>query len=301
MAARPPRRTTTTTSRPGRADPVVLASAWHAIADPWSSGIMARALAEIVLVGIAGGTLGCWVVLHRASYAAESLAHALFPGLVAAALLGLPLLAGGLAGVIVAALAIALASRIPWVQRDTAVAVAVTTLFGLGALLALSARTPPGLQELLFGDVLGVSPGDVRLAALLAAGVVAILALLHARLLASGFDPSVAASLGAAPRAMTAVLLVLVALTIVVAVQGLGNLLVVAVLIGPAAAARRRSRRVGPMLALAAGLATLAGVAGLYLSYYAGVAAGASIALAMVAAYAICAALPGPAPGARTA
>lgn len=278
----------------------MIAQVWHAIADPWSSGIMVRALAEVALVGISGGALGCWVVLHRASYAAESLAHALFPGLVGAALLGLPLLAGGLAGVIVAAVAIAAAARVRWLERDTSVAVAVTTLFGLGALLALSARTPPGLQELLFGDVLGVSGGDVRLAAVLAVAVVGILALAHQRLLASGFDPGSAAALGVSPLAMAALLLVLVSVVIAVAVQGLGNLLVVAVLVGPAAAARLRVRRLAPLLATAAAIAVLAGVAGLYLSWYAGIAAGASIALAIVAAYALSAALPSPsAPGER--
>jgi len=279
----------------------LLSSIWHSVADPWSSGIMARALAEIVLVGVAGGALGCWVVLYRASFAAESLAHALFPGLVAAALLGVPLLLGGLAGVIVAAVAIALAARIPWLERDTAVAVAVSALFGLGALLALSASTPPGLEDLLFGDILGVSPADVRLAAALAAGVAGVLWLLHSRLLAAGFDAPTAASLGAAPAAMTAVLLLLVSLTIAVAVQGLGNLLVLAVLVGPGAAARLRTRRVAPMIAVAGALAACAGIAGLYVSYYASVAAGASIALAMVAIYAACAIVPGPRARARVA
>ncbi|MDQ3726039.1 MAG: metal ABC transporter permease, partial [Actinomycetota bacterium] len=82
-----------------------------------------------------------------------------------------------------------------------------------------------------------------------------------------------------------AVLLALLALAVVVAVQGLGNLLVVAVFVGPAAAARQLSERIGPMIALAVGIAVLAGVAGLYLSYYAGTAGGASVALAILALY----------------
>ncbi len=270
----------------------MLATIWHAIAEPWSSGILVRALAEVVLIGVAGGALGCWIVFYEVSYGAESLAHALFPGLVAATLLGLPLLLGGIAGIAVAATGVALASRVPKLERDTAVAVVVTTLLGLGALLALSARVPPGLQQLLFGDILGVSPGDVRLAAGLVAAVLAVLAVLHLRLLAVGFDRASARALGAMPGVMTVVLLLLVALTIVVAVQGLGNLLVVAVLVGPAAAARLLARRMAPMMALAAALAAGAGVAGLYVSYYAGVAAGASIALAMVLVYALSVAVP---------
>ncbi len=269
-----------------------LATVWQAIADPWSSGIMVRALAEVVLVGIAGGALGCWIILSGLSYGAESLAHALFPGLVAATLLGFPLLLGGLAGVAVAALGVALASRVPTLERDTAVAVVVTGLFGLGALLALSAEVPPGLGGLLFGDILGVSPGDVLLAAGLVALVLGTLAVLHGRLLVAGFDRASAGALGVSPEAMTLVLLLLLALSIVVAVQGLGNLLVVAVLVGPAAAARLVARRMAPMMALAALLAAAAGVLGLYVSYYGGVAAGASIALAMVLVYVLAAAVP---------
>src|SRR3977135_1905208 len=96
----------------------------------------------------------------------------MFPGLVGAALLGLPLIVGGAAGLAVAAIAIAVAGRIPQVGGDTAIAVVVTTLFGLGTLLALSPASPPGIQGLLFGDVLGLSGTDLLLS--LRGGVVAL-------------------------------------------------------------------------------------------------------------------------------
>ena len=128
------------------------------------------------------------MIAYRLSYSAESLAHALLPGLVVAALVGAPLLVGGAAGLVVAALAIALAGRTPVIGHDTAVAVVVTALLGLGALLALSPDTPAGLQSLLFGDVLGVSDADLALAAGLALLIVVALRVLHARLLAVGFD-----------------------------------------------------------------------------------------------------------------
>jgi len=137
----------------------------HALADPWSEPIMRRAFAEVVLLGIAGGALGCWVLFYNLSYSAESLAHSLLPGLVVAALLGLPLLLGGAVGIVVAAVAVAVVARTPAVGRDTAVAVVVTGLFGLGVLLALSPAVPAGLGELLFGDVLGVSDSDLLFAA----------------------------------------------------------------------------------------------------------------------------------------
>jgi ABC-type Mn2+/Zn2+ transport system permease subunit len=161
----------------------------------------------------------------------------------------------------------------------------VTTLFGAGVLLALSPASPPGLQGLLFGDVLGVSDTDLALAAGLAAVALVALGVLHGRLLAVGFDRLSARALGVRALAVDAALLVLLAMALLVAVQGLGNLLVVAVLVAPASAARLVARRMGPMMAISAAVAVAAGVGGLYLSYYAGTAAGASIAAVLVGAY----------------
>jgi ABC-type Mn2+/Zn2+ transport system permease subunit len=259
--------------------------------EPLQEAFMQRALAEIALIALACGALGCWVVLYEFSYAAESLAHSVFPGLVIATLAGVPLLLGAAPAIAIAALAIALAGRVPGVSRDVAVAVVVTTMFGLGVLLALSPDSPPGIEGLLFGDILGPSDADLISAATLAVVVLAALALLHGRLLATGFDRAAARSFGLGPAAVDAALLLLLSAAIVVAVQGLGNLLVVAVFVGPAAAARRLTDRILPMFAIATGIALLAGLAGLYLSYYAGTAGGASIALAIVAAYLLAAAL----------
>ena len=248
---------------------------------------MQRALAEVVLVGAAGGALGCWVVFYGLSYAAESLAHSIFPGLVLASIAGVPLLLGAAPAIVAAALAIALCARIAGVSREAAVAVVVTTMFGLGVLLALSPQSPPGVESLLFGDVFGVTDTDLATAAGLALLVGVALRLLHGRLLIAGFDRGAARSLGVSPAFADAALLILLAAAIVVAVQGLGNLLVVAVFVGPAAAARQLSERMLPMMLLAAALAVLAGVGGLYLSYYAGTAGGASVALAIVAVYSL--------------
>ncbi|HWI96904.1 MAG TPA: metal ABC transporter permease [Solirubrobacterales bacterium] len=253
--------------------------------EPLQEPFMQRALAEVVLLGVAGGALGCWVVFYGLSYAAESLSHSLFPGLVLAAIAGAPLLLGAVPAIVLAAVAIALAARVAGVSRDAAVAVVVTTMFGLGALLALAPASPPGIESLLFGDVFGVTDGDLATAAILVVLVAVALRLLHGRLLIAGFDRGTARSLGVSPALADAALLLLLGAGIVVAVQGLGNLLVVAVFVGPAAAARRLSDRMLPMMLLAAGLAAFAGVAGLYLSYYAGTAGGASVALAIVATY----------------
>src|ERR671924_658848 len=205
----------------------------HAILQPWSHGFMQRALLELVFVGVVGAVLGCWIVLYELAYSAESLAHALFPGLVVAALIGLPLLLGAAGGVLAAAAGVALAGRLPGIGRDVAVAIVVTTLFGLGVLLALTPASPPGLDALLFGDLLGVTRGD-----LVAAGSLAAV-----------------------------------------------SLVALAALIGPAATARALARRVPTMMLAATGVAVGCAVAGLYVSYYVDVAAGASVAGTTVVAY----------------
>jgi ABC-type Mn2+/Zn2+ transport system permease subunit len=169
--------------------------------------------------------------------------------------------------------------------------VVVTSLFGLGALLALSRATPAGIQGLLFGDILGLTTADLVAAAALTAVVGAGLRLLHTRLLITSFDRTSAPALGSSPALTDAALLALLALSVLVAVQALGNLLVVALLIAPAAAARLVARRMVPMIALAIGMAIACGVGGLYASYHLRTAAGASIAATMVIVYLLIAAL----------
>jgi ABC-type Mn2+/Zn2+ transport system permease subunit len=255
--------------------------------DPWREAFMQRAVLELMLLGAIGALVGCWILFYELAYSAESLAHALFPGLVGAALIGLPILAGGAAGVGAAAVGVALVRRVPTLGGDTSVAVVITSLFGLGVLLALAPATPPGLNALLFGDLLGVTTGDLVAAGLLAGCGVAALFFLHRRLLLVGFDRTTAAAFGVRPLHVDLALLALVAVAIVIGVQALGNLLVLGLLVGPAATARLVTRRMSRMMFVAAALAAAASVGGLYLSYYASIAAGASVVGVMVAVYVV--------------
>jgi ABC-type Mn2+/Zn2+ transport system permease subunit len=157
--------------------------------------------------------------------------------------------------------------------------VTVGALFGLGAALALAPDTPARLTELLFGDPLGATDGDLLVAAGLGLVVLVALGLGGRALRVTAFDPGSARSLGVSPGRTSAALLVLLGVAIVAAVQGLGNLLVLALLVAPAAAAIRASDRLAVQLRLAAGLGALSGVAGMELSYVADVAAGPSVAL----------------------
>jgi ABC-type Mn2+/Zn2+ transport system permease subunit len=255
------------------------------------SELLRRALAEVVALGIVCGPLGVWILHLRHTYAAESLAHAMLPGLVLAALAGLPLVLGAAGGIVAAALLIALAARDRRIGSELAVAVTVGALFGLGAALALAPDTPARLSELLFGDPLGATDGDLLVAVVLGLVVLLALGVGGRALRVTAFDPGSARSLGVSPVRTSAGLLVLLGVAIVASVQGLGNLLVLALLVAPAAAALRASDRLVVQLRLAAVLGALSGVAGMVLSYYADVAAGPSVAL-VACALAVAGSLP---------
>jgi ABC-type Mn2+/Zn2+ transport system permease subunit len=273
--------------------------------DPLRSGIDRRAVLELSLLGAFCGSLGFWVVTERLAYAAESLSHGLLPGLVLAALAGASLLLGAAGGALVAAALIALAARDERIGPDTATAVAVTGLVGLGALLALEPDAPQRLDELLFGDPLGVTDGDlVAATALLVVGGTALFAL-HRPLCAVAFDPPGAAAAGVRAGLVRLVLLALLAAAIAVAARGLGALLVLALLVGPPVAVGGHARTPAHAMLAGGGVAVAAGVVGIEVSFHAGTAAGASVALALCLAAAVGAALPlrrrPAAGGARTA
>ncbi|HKH16368.1 MAG TPA: metal ABC transporter permease [Solirubrobacteraceae bacterium] len=253
------------------------------LTEPFASPIVQRALVELLILSLACGPLGVWVLLYRDAYAAESMSHGMLPGLVVAALAGAPLLLGAVAGVLVAATAIALVARDQRLGADVGVAICVSTLFGLGGMLALSPASPPRLQELLFGDLLGIGGGDVAVAGALAGGVALALLAGHRSLALVGFDRGSAPSLGARPLRWELALLAVLAVTTVAAVQGLGNLLLVALVLAPATAALSLARRLAAALALSVALSALAGTAGLLLSFHLEVAAGASVAACAVA------------------
>ena len=241
--------------------------------------VVDRALLEAVLLGLACGPLGLWVLAFRQAYAAESLSHAMLPGLALAAIAGAPLLLGAAGGIVAAALLVALAARDRRLGPDLAIAVTITAVFGAGVLLAAAPASPPRIADLLFGDLLGVTDADLVAAAVLAVAAPLALAARHRALTATAHDPHGARALGLDPTSTRAGLLVLLAVAIVVAVQGLGNLLVVALLIAPAVAAQRVATRLTTQLVVAGAIGAGSGALGIAASDRLSLAAGASVAL----------------------
>jgi ABC-type Mn2+/Zn2+ transport system permease subunit len=263
-----------------------------ALAAVLGSGIGRHALAEVVLLGAIAGALGFWVVAYGLSYGAESLAHGLLPGLVAAALIGWPLVGGALAGALVTAALIAFAARDERIGFETATAVAVTAMLGLGALLALAPDTPQRLAELLFGNPLAAGDGDVALAAGLAVAGGLALAALHRPLAALVFDPVASGALGVRPAGVRVALALLMAAVVCVAAQGLGNLLALAAVVAPPLAVRRHVSSASQAVLAGAAVGAAGGAVGIYASSGLDLAAGASVALALCALAAVGSALP---------
>ena len=218
-----------------------------------------RALAEVLILSLACGPLGVWVLLYRDAYAAESISHGMLPGLVVAALAGVPLLLGAIGGVLRRRGGDRARRARPAARAPTSASRScVSALFGLGGMLALSPESPPRLQELLFGDLLGVTGGD-----LVVAGAARRRRRARARRRATARSRSSASTAARPPRSARGparwelALLVVLAVTTVAAVQGLGNLLLVALVLAPAAAALSLARRLAAVLALSVALAAL--------------------------------------------
>ncbi len=252
----------------------------HALTDPFAQSFMQRALLASLAVGVVCSVLGCFVVLRSMAFLGDALAHAILPGVAIAYLLGASLLAGALVAAILVALGIAFFSRQGTIREDTAIGILFTAALALGVLLISTIRTySSDLTHILFGNVLGVSHGDLWLTLGLAAFVLATVLVLYRRFLLSTFDPVHAHMVGARPETMRVVMLVLLAITIVVSLQTVGVGLVAALLVTPAATAFLLTRRLPYMMLVAAGLGVISSVAGLYLSYYLNVASGAAVVL----------------------
>ena len=260
--------------------------------EPLQSGIGRHALADVILLGAIAGAVGFWVVSYGLSYGAESLSHGLLPGLVAAALIGAPLVSGAVAGAIATALLIAAAARDERIGFEVATAVAVTAMLGLGALLALAPNTPQRLAELLFGDPLSATNGDIAAAAALAVAGGAVLVALERPFAALVFDPVGTPALGVSAGAVRVALALLLAAVVCVAVQSLGSLLALAAIVAPPLAIRRHVHSPAQAVAGGGAVGAIAGIAGIYASFKLDMAAGAAVALALCLAAAIGLALP---------
>jgi manganese/iron transport system permease protein len=257
---------------------------------PLRYAFMVRGLLAAIMVGIVCATVGTYMVLRGMAFLGDALAHAILPGVA----LGY-LASGGVRGPIfwwalgagvLTALGIGAVERSAQVKEDTAIGIIFSGMFALGiAIISTMRGYAVDLSHFLFGNVLGVSWNDLWLTAAFGALVLIVVIALYKEFLLLSFDPILAATLRIPAEFLYYLLLVLIALTIVVSLQTVGVALMVAMLITPAATAYLLTRRLAPMMLLAALIGALSGIIGLYLSYYAGVASGAAIVLVATAIF----------------
>jgi manganese/iron transport system permease protein len=251
-----------------------------ALLQPLSFAFMQRGFLEAVIVGIVCAVLGCYVVLRSMAFLGDALAHAVLPGVAVAYLLGGNLLIGALIAAVAVALSIGLLSHSGTLKEDTAIGILFAAALSLGIALISSIRTyAVDLTHILFGDLLGVSPMDLWITGILAVIVLAVIIIFYKPFLVVLFDPVLATSLKLPADSLQALLLLLLALTIVFSMQTVGVGLVTAMLITPAATASLLTRRLPSMMAMAALIGALSSIFGLYLSFYLNISSGAAIVL----------------------
>lgn len=259
-------------------------SIFNLILEPLEYAFMQRGIIAALLVGLVCAVVGAFIVLRGMAFFGDALAHAILPGVAVGYLVGNgergPLFWGALVAALLASLGIGAISRGTKIREDTAIGIVFASMFALGVALISTVRSySVDLAHFLFGDVLGVSNGDLVVMGFFGVFITLAVLVFYKEFLVLSFDPLLATTLRLPARLLEYLLLILIALAIVVSLKTVGVALMVAMLVTPAAAAFLLTRRLPGMIALAAVIACLSGVVGLYISYYANIASGAAIVL----------------------
>jgi manganese/iron transport system permease protein len=248
--------------------------------EPLQYAFVQRALLAAVLVALVCASVGVFVVLRGLAFLGDAIAHAAFPGVVIAFLLKINIVIGGSIAAVASALAIGAVARRSGLKEDTAIGVVFSGMFAVGIVLFSSIRTYTGdLLGILFGDVLGVAADQLVLAAITAAVVLVGLWIIWRQLVFVSFDPIGAAAAGLNTLRYDTLLLGLIGLAIAVSVQIVGVVLVVAMLVTPAATARLLAQDLRALVIGALVVAVVSSIAGIWLSYYVNAASGGTIVL----------------------
>jgi manganese/iron transport system permease protein len=268
------------------------------LVDPFQAEFVRNGALAAAAVGALCGVVGCFVIVRGMALMADSLAHGVLPGIAVAFLLTageagedpsqLAISLGALVAGLVTALATSAILRRSRLREETATAVVFVLMLALGVVVISRVEGySVDLNSFLFGDVLGVSGSEVTSSAVLAVVGIALVAALYRPLLLFSFDRQRAAALGLRVDLLHLLLLVLISLAVVIGFRVVGSLLVLGLLIAPPAAAALVTRRLPAMMATSAAIAAASAPLGLLASWHLDIAAGASIVLVAVAAFAV--------------
>lgn len=255
------------------------------LVEPFTYAYMARAIWVSALVGGLCGLLSCYLMLKGWSLMGDALSHAVVPGVALAYLLGLPFALGAFVSGIVAALAMLLVRARSKLREDAVMGVVFTAFFAAGLLIVSINPTGVNIQSIVLGNILGISEGDALQVAGIAAVAFLVIALIWRSLMVVFFDEAHAASIGMNTRLLKIIFFVLLSASIVAALQAVGAVLVIAMVIAPGATAYLLTNRFGVLLLMAGAMGTLTAAVGAYLSYFLDGATGAIIVLLQVALF----------------
>lgn len=256
------------------------------LVDPWTHIFMRHAFLAIILVGVICGVTGVFVILRGLAFLGDALAHAIFPGVVIAFILGGNFLVGALIAAVIISILIGAISHGGRISNDTAIGIIFAGGFALGvALLSTQSSYARDLNAFLFGSILAVRREDLVLTAVVGLAVLAVVFWFRRELTSIAFDRAFAQSSGINLWLLDQVFLVVLALAIVISLQTVGNVLVLALLVTPAATARLLTDRLPVMVAVSALIGATSGISGLYVSYYRGVPSGAAVVLVATAIF----------------
>ncbi len=248
--------------------------------DPFQFDFMIRSLSAALIVAIVCSILGTYIVLRGMAFFADALAHTILPGVVIAYLIGWPVAVGALIFGILTALGIGWLTDKGQLKEDTAIGVIFAGFFALGvALLSTTGNYSVDLAHFLFGNLLAVSSSDLWLIGILATLVLITIYLFYKEFLLISFDEILGITLRLPIRFLRLLLLVLIAITIVTALQVVGIALILSMFVTPAATASLLTKRLPSMMAISALIGTISAIVGLYASYYLDIASGAAIVL----------------------
>jgi ABC-type Mn2+/Zn2+ transport system permease subunit len=265
-----------------------MAEAIDLVRDPWSLEFMRRALLAAMVVSAVSAVIGSFVILKGMAFIGDALPHASFGGVAVAFVLDANLYLGGAIAAVLTAILIGFVSRRGLIKYDTAIGILFVGAFAAGILIISRQNNyTPDLFSFVFGNVLGVSWDDVWTTAALSAVILLLVVLFYKEILFVAYDPSMAAASGLPVAAIQYGLLALVGVTTVIGLQTVGIVLVVALLVTPAATAQLLTRRLPPMMAVGALVGVLSSLVGLYIAYYADVAASAAIVLTATGFFAL--------------
>lgn len=244
-----------------------------------------QALVTSIAVGIVSGFIGCFIILRGMSLMGDAISHAVLPGVAISYTLGINLFIGAMVTGMLTALGIGFVSQNSRIKNDTAIGIIFSAAFALGIILIAKAQSASNLNNILFGNVLAVPASEMWLTIGVGAFVVLAILMFYKELLVSSFDPTIAAAFGLPNRLIHYMLMTLLTLVTVAALQTVGIVLVVAMLVTPAATAYLLTDRLSVMLWAAALCGVTASIIGLYFSFIYNLSSGPTIVLAATALF----------------